>query len=206
MKKVICGTIFFAAIVAIVSNASAAEYPWELKKDADGIRVYARKVAGSPILEYKGTAVVSASLDSVLRLFDDNRRMKEWFYQCAEGRLLKANTPDDEVLYFAVSAPWPVQPRDLVFRRWRTKDPATGAVEYRSSSVLGVYPEQKGRVRMPSSKGFWRFTPRADGRTEIYYQQHGEVGGYVPVWLVNLFAVNIPFNTLFRFRQLLSKN
>ncbi len=205
MKKLIREAMFFGLLFAVASSVLAAEYPWELKKDQDGIWVHARKVAGSPILEYKGSVVVSAGLESVLRLFDDIHRMKEWFYQCSEGRLLKANSPEDEVLYFVVLAPWPVLPRDLVFRRLRSRDPVTGAVEYRSSSLKGVYPVQKGRVRMPSSRGLWRFTPRADGSTEIYYQQHGDVGGYVPAWLVNQFAVNIPFNTLSHFRQLLPK-
>ncbi len=58
---------------------------------------------------------------------------------------------------------------------------------------------------MPYLKGLWRFTPLGDGRTEMYYQQHSEVGGHIPAWLVNKLAVNIPFNSLERFRDLLSK-
>ncbi len=203
MKNFFCAGMFLGILLAVSSSAVAAEYPWELKKDQDGIRVSVRKVEGSSILEYKGTVVVNASLESVVRLFGDNGRMPEWFHQCAEARLIKANTPEDEVLYFVISMPWPVQDRDLVFRRVRSKDPTTGVVEYRSSALAKVYPEQAGKVRMPYSKGLWRFTPLADGRTEIYYQQHGEVGGHIPAWLVNNLTVNIPFNSLSRFRKLL---
>ena len=205
MKRLAHAVMLLVVLFAAASSAVAAEYPWELKKDVDGIRVYVRKVEGSSILEYKGTAVVDAGPEAVVRLFEEDPRMPEWFHQCAEARLIKANTREDKVLYFVISMPWPVQDRDLVFRRVRSKDPVTGAVEYRTSSLPGVYPEQNGKVRMPYLKGLWRFTPLGDGRTEMYYQQHSEVGGHIPAWLVNRLAVNIPFNSLSRFRQLLSK-
>ena len=210
MSKRILNVIFSFMIltgllVPVPFFAFAAEYPWELKKNEDGIRVSVRKVEGSSILEYQGTVVVNAAPEAVIRLFEEDRRIPEWFHQCSEARLIRANTPEDKILYFVISMPWPVTDRDLVFRRVRSQDPATGAVEYRSSSLSGVYPEQGGKVRMPYLKGFWRFTPLADGRTEIYYQQHSEVGGHIPDWLVNRLAVNIPFNSLFHFRQQLSK-
>ena len=202
---VLAGALTSGAFPAMASPVVAAEVPWVLKKDEDGVRAYVRKVEGSSILEYKGTVVVDAGLEAVIRLFEEDGRMTEWFHQCSEARLIKTNTPEDKVLYFVISMPWPVKDRDLVFRRVRSKDPATGAVEYRTSSLPGVYPEQGGKVRMPYLKGLWRFTPLADGRTEMYYQQHSEVGGHIPAWLVNKLAVNIPFNSLSRFRQLLPK-
>ncbi len=205
-KRILTGILSIVLLAAVPSSAIAAEYPWEVKKDEDGIRVDVRKVEGSSILEYKGTVVVDAGPEAVVRLFEEDGRMPEWFHQCVESRLIKANSPEDKVLYFVISMPWPVRDRDLVFRRVRSQDPATGIVEYRTSSLPEVYPEQDGKVRMPYLKGLWRFTPLGDGRTEIYYQQHSEVGGHIPAWLVNKLAVNIPFNSLSRFRKLLLKS
>ena len=208
IKRVLIFMIFLAVsaglLAADMPAAFAAEYPWVLKKDEDGIRVSVRKVEGSSVLEYRATITVNAGLEAVLRLFGNTGRMPEWFHQCAVARRIKVVTPEDEVLYVLISMPWPVQDRDLAFRRVRSKDPATGSVEYRSSSLPKFYPEQPGKVRMPFSKGLWRFTPLDAGHTEIYYQQHGEVGGHIPAWLVNQLVVNIPFNSLSRFRQLLS--
>jgi hypothetical protein len=99
--------------------------------------------------------------------------------------------------------PWPVKDRDVVFRRIRSKDATTGAVEYKSTALPEDYPEQGGRIRMPYLQAIWRFTPLESGRTELYYQQHSEVGGHIPAWLVNKLAVNIPFDSLFNFRRLL---
>ena len=230
MRKLVMG---FILGMVITGFAFAAEYPWVLKKNEDGIRVSVRKVEGSSILEYRGTVTVDAGLAAAVALFEDDARMTEWFHKCSEARTLgdaetfimdpslagaekersqperlwqKKDAPVlfvDKLLYFVISMPWPVTDRDLVFRRSRSTDPVTGVVEYRTSAEPRGYPEQKRKVRMPYLKGLWRFTPLADGRTEIYYQQHSEVGGHIPAWLVNKLSVNIPFNSLSRFRELL---
>lgn len=129
MKKFVRGVICLGIFWAVSFPAVAAEYPWVLKKDTDGIRVSVRKVEGSAILEYRGSVTVNAGLEAVLRLFGNTGRMPEWFHQCVEARQIRANTPEDEVLYVLISMPWPVQYRDLVFRRVRSQNPATGAVD-----------------------------------------------------------------------------
>ena len=202
MKKVLGGML---CLMMLAGPVMAAEFPWELKKDENGVQAYVRRVEGSSILEYKGTVVVEATLADALRLFEEDVRMPEWFHQCTESRSLKTETPDLKILYSVIHMPWPVTDRDVVFRRARAKDPVTGVVRYETSAVPYDYPEQPGKVRMPYLKGLWRFTPLANGRTEIYYQQHSEVGGHIPDWLVNKLAVNIPFNSLSHFRQLLVK-
>lgn len=190
-------------MLGISQMVSAAEYPWELKKDEDGIQAFVRKVEGSSILEYKGVVTVDASLEDAVSFFEDDTRTTEWFHNCTEFRVLKAESPDQKILYSVIEMPWPVSDRDVVFRRIRTKDAVTGVVRYENSALPEDYPEQKGKVRMPYLKGSWSFVPHPGGGTEITYQEHSEVGGHIPDWLVNKLAVNIPFNSLAHFRELL---
>ena len=185
--------------------ASDREYPWELKRDEGGIRVHVRKIEGSSILEYKGTVMVKAGIEKVVGLFEDDARTAEWFYECTDSRVVKTYTPDDKILYATIHMPWPVKDRDIVFRQIRSVDSDSGTVRYETSAVPRDYPDQKGKIRMPYMKGRWLFTPLAKGGTEISYQEHSEVGGHIPDWLVNRLAVNIPFNSLERFRDLLSR-
>ena len=62
-------------------------------------------------------------------------------------------------------------------------------------------PLKKGMVRVQAINSVWRFTPLADGQTEIYFQQHSDPGGSIPALLVNRLVKDIPFNTLKNFRQ-----
>ena len=211
-------------LMALPANVSGAEYPWELKKDEDGIKAYVRKVDGSSILEYKGTVRVNAGVEEAARFFEDDGRTPEWFYECTGSWVIETKSPvldpndparlrrdsddlvrsDEKIIYFSIHMPWPVKDRDAVFRRVRVIDPGTGAVKYETSALPDGYPEQKGKVRMPYMKGLWIFTPLAEGGTEISYQEHSEVGGHIPDWLVNRLAVNVPFESLARFRDILS--
>jgi hypothetical protein len=201
MKKVLAAAGFLAFFLP---QLFAAEYPWEPKKNEDGIQVSVRKVEGSRLLEFRGVTIVDREIAEVTAFYEDAAHMKKWFHQCSESKLLIDESPDKKVLYFAIDLPWPVKDRDAVYRRIKTKT-ADGTVEYHAEVVAGVYPLQKDRIRMPGIRGVWRFTPLADRRTEVYYQQHGDSGGFIPVWLVNRLSVNIPFETLKSLRAALQK-
>ena len=183
----------------------AAEHPWQLKRNSAGIQVHVRKVDGSPLVEYRGSTVLDAEIGKVIALFEDVTRTPDWFYQCTQSRVLEEKGAGDDLFYFVMDMPWPVQDRDTVYRRIFKKDPGSGALEYATSSFDGAYPDQEGRIRMPMLKGLWRFTPLPGGRTEMYYQQHNDVGGHLPTLLINTLAVNIPFNSLSNFRKMLAE-
>lgn len=181
-----------------------ADTSWELRKNEKGIQVFTREVEGSALLEFRGIVTVDQKIDEVVAFYEDWARMPEWFHQCIESKLLEEKSPDSKILYFAIDLPWPVKDRDSVYHRVRTKG-QDGGVEYHASAMNDLYPSQKDRVRMPAVSGMWRFTPLADGRTEVYYQQHGDAGGFIPAWLMNKLVVNIPYNTLSSLREALKE-
>ena len=203
MRQCLAGT---AVLLFLFSpQLLAKEFPWQPKKNEDGIRVEVRKVESSPYLEYRGMMVLDVPLEQVIALYEDAPRMTEWFHQCIASEELEKKSPEDRILYFAIDLPWPVQDRDVVYRRVRHQDPQTGTIEYQASALGNIYKEQPDRLRMPEIKGLWRFTPLGGGRTGVYHQQHGDAGGFIPPWLVNQLAVNIPFNSLSNFRKLLTE-
>ena len=183
-------------------QAMAAEYPWQLKRDKDGIKVYTRKVEGSPVLEYKATVTIKAPMADVIALYEDESRFPQWFYQCVEAKLLKDEGPDRKIIYFVLSLPWPVSQRDTVFRRTKLVD-AQGAVTYDLTALPDEIPRHKGRVRVPYLKTIWRFTALPDGSTEVYFQQHSDAGGFIPPMIVNKLVVDIPFHSLKNLRKLI---
>src|SRR3989338_4129766 len=179
----------------------ADENPWKLRINDQGISVYTRKVAGSPILEFKADMIVDAPLAKIVALFEDEKGLPVWYYQCTQARLLKDEGPQDKVLYIVLDLPWPVAHRDSIFRRSKVSDKNTGAVSYSIKALPDELPLKKGMVRVQAINSVWRFTPFADGQTEIYFQQHSNPGGSIPALLVNRLVKDIPFNTLKNFRQ-----
>lgn len=183
------GLIFSSALPSLY-----AEDTWQLRKNDRGIQVHTRKVAGSPILEYKAVMRVAEPIEKVLAFFEKEQKMPLWFHQCTVSRLVREDSPDGKILYFVLDLPWPVSDRDAVYMRQRSVDPA-GVVTYHLSALPHEIPRKDGIVRIPYLKSFWRFTPLEGGGTEVFFQQHGNVGGNIPAALVNRLAVDIPYSS-----------
>jgi len=180
--------------------ANAAE--WELRKQANGIDVYTRSVAGSEINEFKGEGIVEVEVDQIVALIRDSSRFKDWFPDTSESELLKR---DGAVTYqySVMTTPWPVADRDNVFRSVMTRDESTGRVEFALEAAPDAHPIQRGRHRVTRAKGKWQLTPGKSGETQVAFTMHLEPGGGIPDWLVNARVVSTPFEALENMRRIL---
>ena len=82
--------------------AGAQEQDWKLRIQKEGIAVYTRKVDGSNILEFKSNVVISRSIEYAIALFEKERRMTEWYFQCTHMELVKAESPLQSIFYFVL--------------------------------------------------------------------------------------------------------
>jgi hypothetical protein len=144
-------------------------------------------------------------LAKVTALFEDEKQLPHWYYQCAQMDLVQEESPLEKVFYFVLHLPWPVAERDSVFRRVKSEDKATGAITYNFTALPERLPKHKGRIRVPYLKTIWRFTPLKDGTTEVYFQQHSDAGGSLPAFLTNALVIDVPSNSLKDFRKLAEK-
>ena len=195
--------IFF--VLAFSAPLYAVEYPWQLKKTTEGISVYTRKVEGSPILEFKATVTVNASVAKIIPLFEDVKGLTSWYYQCVHSGLVKDEGPQDKICYIVLHLPWPVTERDCVFRRSKSTHEKNSIISYSIQALPKFLPVKKGKIRVLMINGLWRFTSLPDGKTEIYFQQHVNPGGSIPTFLVNAMAVDTPFNSLKSLRRLIKE-
>jgi len=188
---------FLMLALGSASTSSAAE--WVLDKQADGIDVYTRPVPGSGIKEFKGTAEVEASLDSVLLILRDSDGFKNWFPNTPESKLL-AREDGVGYQYSVMDAPWPVSDRDNVFRSVTERDEDSGVVVIHVTAAPDYHPEQADRVRVRKANGSWKLEPLDGERTRVTFIMHLEPGGGIPKWLVNARVVATPFEALTNLR------
>ncbi len=187
-------------------QAGADPYGWSIKKNADGVQIRVRKVKGSEYLQFSGSVLLNVPLGELLRLYEEHEdgRMSEWFYGCKSVRLVETKSPDEKIFYMVLSMPPPMRDRDIVYLRTRSIDPASGRVEYRIRAIQDFFPKEARKVRMPSIEVTWQLTPTSDGKTQVYYEQHCDVGSLIPAWIVNAMSDEVPFKTLVGLRKLLS--
>lgn len=209
MKRARVAAVFvlfalFALFVKDVDAARAAEVSWRLDREQDGIVVYTRPVEGSGIREFKGSALVAASVDSIRALLRDADRFKDWFPNTIESRLLDR---DGNVAYqySVLDLPWPVSDRDNIFRSQTETDPATGRISIQVSAAPDYRPEQPERVRVRHALGQWLLEPVAPRKTQVTFTMHLEPGGGVPQWLINTQVVETPFDALTNLRTAVAR-
>jgi hypothetical protein len=193
--------IFVFLALAFTSPLYAAENPWQLKTSKDGITVYTRKVDGSEILEFKATMTVDTPLAKIIPVFDDEKKLSSWYYQCTHSELVKKEDPNNKIVYIVLHLTWPVTERDSYFRETKSIDEKNSSVNYSIQALPDYLPAKSGKVRVLMINSHWSFTPLSDGKTEIYFQQHSNPGGSIPSFLVNALAVDTPMNSLKNFRR-----
>ncbi|MBF0485367.1 MAG: START domain-containing protein [Candidatus Omnitrophica bacterium] len=195
-----------AAVIGVCFYAStlqAAEYPWQLRVDKQGIKVYTRKVDASPILEFKADVVVDAPISKVIPLFEDVETARLWFYQCTQSNVVAREGSQQKAVYIILRLPWPVSARDCVFRMSKSVDTVTGALTYALVAIPDRVSRKPGIVRVPYLRAFWHFLSLPDGRTKIDFQQHSDPGGFIPAFLSNTIVVDMPYNSLKNLRALI---
>ncbi len=181
----------------------AAENAWQLRETKDGIPVYTRKIDGSPILEYKSNAIIDAPIAKAIALFEDEKQIHRWYYQCVLSKNIEDQGPKKKIIYLVLHFPWPVAARDFVFLRTRTDDPKTGTISYSLTALPDRLPKVKGVIRVQSIKSTWIFKPISKTQTEIFFQQHTDPGGSIPASIINKICIDTPYYSLKNFRKLL---
>lgn len=185
-----------AALIAaglLTGKAASAQDAWSLAKDVDGIQVYVRTVADSPLREFRGEVQIKAKLEQVVEVLRDANSFRKWMPDVTTSELLKASDAE-QYHYLENKAPWPVSNRDGVYHFSYTH-PADGTVVVSVEAVPNYLPTREGKVRVPKAEGQWRLVPNAEG-VSVSYQMHASPGGAIPNWLANQTVVDTPFGTL----------
>lgn len=197
-------TVAFAVALVAPAAAGAGESPWTLVRNRNGVVVHTRPVAGSGIREFRGSAVIPASVETIVAILRDADRFKTWFPNTSESHLVDREG-DVSHQYSVLDAPWPVSDRDNVFRAETRRDPATGTVSIAVRADPDRLPERPERVRVRHARGEWRLEPVPPAQTRVTFTMHLEPGGGVPEWLINAQVVETPFEALTNLRALVAE-
>jgi len=187
--------MFRFKILLILLLVSASDNSWDLKKNKDNILVYSRKIETSDFKEIKSTTTVKSSLSSIIKVLTDVDNYTSWVYKCIAAKKVKHISDSEICAYQLFDVPWPCDDRDVVSKLKIVQDKKTKVVTTTSVLADHLVPEKPGIVRVKNFHTRYVLTPKGNGIVEIDYELGTEPGGDVPAWLVNLVAVNAPFNT-----------
>jgi hypothetical protein len=185
---------------------AADDAPWQLLRDADGIRTYKRIQDDSPLLEFRAEGVLDAPLEKVLSVLLDDERAQEWIPRLAESRIEHwLREPVEYIQYSHFDAPWPV--RDRVFRSRVTieVDRALSRVEIRYFGAGGDL-DVPGTIEGSAEGSSYLLEPIDEGRqTWLMGVSVADPRGAVPTWVVNWAGSTWAHTTLMLLREQLQR-
>lgn len=182
-------------LFTIVSILAIAQNNCQLKEDSDGVKVYSCKVEGQPFNSVKATFEVNATADEYVTFIFDVDNYVNWKYKTSSARLINRISDSEQLFYMTVDSPWPVTDRDLVIRLKVKKDPANHQTHITLISENGIYPEQKGFVRIKKSITTLTLTENSKGTLDANWALEVNPGGEIPAWIANMFATQGPIET-----------
>lgn len=205
MKKILVLTSLFFLMAA---GGLKAEEPWSLKKDSAGIKVYTKAIQGSDLIFYKGMTDIDAPIEVVEEVVNDYASYSQWYWQCSESKVVQSDPDKGNIVFYVRIHPgWPVSDRDMVLYAMKLNDSKTGSVTYTINALKNaVVPLQAGIVRVTVFEGGWTLTKIGNSKTNVTYGCKVDPAGSIPKAIVNMNAIDAPFNSLKNLREMVKKD
>ena len=189
---------------ALAVAAEPGRSDWRLVSDKNGIKVYQRHSDDSPLKTFRGvTRFPVSSLHAVSAVLNDTANIPRWMHFVDRAVELRRQDYRHREMVFYTDVPWPFTDREAVQRievgfdaQWRN------SLQVLTSNAPELLPPNKDYIRFP------RLTARleivGDPQTQmvdVTYEVVGDLGGYIPPWLVNIALKDAPYFTLDKLRE-----
>jgi hypothetical protein len=92
-------------LLCLTSFVSTAGTNWELKKNADGIKVYTADKAGSNIKAIKVLCTLNASPDQLIRYLMNAKAHEQWVYSTKQSYMIKQVSEGHMIYYSEITMP-----------------------------------------------------------------------------------------------------
>lgn len=180
---------------------------WQLIDTTEGIQIYKKVIEGSPIVAFRGEAIIEAPIGKVVHVLVDNKHRKDWVDRLVTTTVLEKPGLYEQTMYQEFDAPWPVSNRDLVFRGKIKRDEETGMVSIRFKSVDDVpnAPKTTG-VRGHLESGIYELTPIDKNKTRLNVELISDPKGFIPKFVVNIVQKSWPYKTISALRKQVNKD
>ena len=171
---------------------------WKKEYDDGEMKIYTRAHTNG-VKEFKGVITIETSLLNCVGLLYDVSKHPDFMYSVGEGKVVDKESDLKRYLHYIVDMPWPLDNRDIVSLVSTDQDPETKTVRITTKSTPDKIPRTEYE-RMERAEGLWEFKPLNNGKVQVTYQYLSDPEG-IPTWVVNMFLLSAPKNTLNGFKE-----
>ena len=196
-------TILMILINIVYPVRSPGQDDWKLKREKEGITIYLREQADSPLKEYKARAIIANPIRQVAEFMSDYERYPEWVFRCA-GLTIIEDLGGNRVLFQIVyDIPWPMNARDITVESVIAMHDQGRKIEKLTQNVQVDFPSDEGVIRMPEYRELVLLKEIDSSNTLFITEGYSNPGGKVSPRLVNMFLVDGIFDSVVKLREIL---
>ncbi len=185
--------ILFLNVILFGQNGS----DWKLVKNCDNnIKAYVQKVPGSQIKKVKVETVLKATLSELVIYIKDSEHHNEWVYLNKKAYIIEETDDFNWKYYGYTDSPWPVSNRDYITDVTMIQNKVDCIVTITAVGIPEFIPEKECCVRIPYILSIWTFNPIGNGSVHASLEIEADLGGNIPLWLVNMVVTRGPLNTM----------
>ena len=187
----------FGLLILNVTLFGQDESDWKLVKNCDdNIKAYVQKVPDSQIKRVKVETVLVATLSELVSLVKDSENHHNWVF-LNEGAYTIEETDGFNWKYYGYTdSPWPVSNRDYITDVSMTQNETDCLITITSVGTPKYLPEKECCVRIPYILSVWTFNPIGNGSVHASLEIEADLGGNIPLWLINMAVTRGPLNTM----------
>jgi hypothetical protein len=174
---------------------SAQHETCTLKKDKDGIKVYACHSDTAQLKSVRAEVLLeNTTLELLKAHILDIENYVTWQYKMLKADVLESVSDSEVIMRTVVDTPWPASNREVI-SQLMAKENALGVLEITGKVIPYDYPPEKGLVRVPFSESAWTVTEINGTDLKVQYVLRVNPGGSLPVWLINLAVAEGPYQS-----------
>lgn len=180
---------------------------WEKISEKDGIKVYTKSTKDSPIQYLRAKGVVSARVENICAILRNVETATDWTPNLIERSYVKNISDTEAILYDVSNMPWPVTDREMILHHKlrATEDLDWLILDFKSVDNPKA-KRNKDYIRAKIEFGQIKFKPVEEGK-KTYVEMIVLVDpmGSIPVWVVNLLQVSIPYDFIMSLNRFAEK-
>lgn len=189
--------------IFLLISFSHAQNSWEKASDKDGILIYTRTNSEKNLKEFKAHINIDARMSTLAAILTTGSNYPNWVYKVSSVNVLKGKTPADTWSHYIIDMPWPLSDRDGISHT-QVKQVSPDKIVINQRSDSDYLPEKEGFVRLLLVNSTWTIERKGSGQLAITYQSLADPGD-LPNWLVNVFLLDSPKETLKALRKEVKK-
>jgi hypothetical protein len=197
-------TVILVSLLVISFESFSQSKDCKLKKDSDGILIYACKAENDKFKSLKAEFTINnTTIDELMAFLKNVDNYPKWQYNMVTAKILEKRTAEMMITRSEIDAPWPVQNRELIVQYEIIPNAARNQLHIITNAVPTYpYPLSDDLVRVPASHAEWNVV-QSGTNLKVTYIMNIDPGGSVPAWIINMAIAEGPHHTFVNLKKAL---